>query len=155
MNTKWTCPNCETVNNNSSECIVCKMTYSEALKKYNLVTTPLSVHSTTNHTLQKNPDSSDIKLNFPEENSDEKIVESKHDSSTLAGITAGISIILGAVGLILCMAFNLILTILLSIVSISSGIFSIKEKGGVKAVIGITIGVVAFMIAFIMSIYII
>ena len=153
MSTKWTCPNCETVNDNSSECVVCKMTYSDAMNKYNSATNPPSAHSTINRPVRNNPAPSDIKLNFPEENVKEAFTEPTHDGSALAGTAAWASVVSGSVSLLFCMAFHMVFAILLSVISISSGIFSIKESGGKKAVCGLIIGIVTFFIALLMNIY--
>ena len=153
MNTKWTCPNCETVNDNNSECIVCKMTYSDALNEYSSAANPAPAHSTGNRPMRKNLKPSDIKLNFPEESVKEAFTESTHDVSALASATAWASVVSGAVSLLFCMAFHMVFAILLSVISISSGVFSIKEGGGKKAVCGLIIGIITFFIALLMNIY--
>lgn len=135
MEETWTCPQCETLNKNTDMCIVCGMSYQNAMdtmKKYNA--------KQSHNREDVNP--AKIRFNWTDESKNVSEIQPKEEHKNLLHIVSLFTAIIG----ILTLLFVPYLAGVCSLAAIICGIISLKKQFNKISVAGIVLGGICFVI---------
>lgn len=144
MNNIWICPKCETKNEECSTCVVCGLTYENAIELRE------KMHPVDES--EKNKDNlatEHEKKHAYNDNGEINNISSKLDKLSI------VSIILGLISVLFAISIHNVLTGIFSIASIITGILSCEQKVSTKSIIGIIIGSVGLIFMLVINIFII